>query len=67
LAQRLGPRFDEDWWQPQLELSLLGQMLRCAQDLAWAAVRHESASTRERSRSGLVWWSAQAKAAARLL
>jgi len=67
LARRLGPRFDEGWWQPQLELSLLGQMVRCALDLAWAAVRHESASTRERSRAGLVWWSEQVKAAAHLL
>jgi hypothetical protein len=67
LARRLGPRFDERWWQPQLELSLLGQMLRCAHDLAWAAVRHESASTREWARAGLVWWSEQAKAGAQWL
>ena len=28
LARRLGDRFDERWWQPQLELSLLGNALR---------------------------------------
>jgi hypothetical protein len=67
LARRLGPRFDERWWQPQLELSLLGQMLRFAHDLAWAAVRHESASTRAWARTGLVWWSERVKAGARWL
>jgi len=28
LARRLGPRFDAAWWQPQLELTMLGQLLR---------------------------------------
>jgi hypothetical protein len=67
LARRLGSRFDEDWWQPQLELSLLGQFLRCAQDLAWAAVHHESASTRAWARAGLEWWSERVKAGERWL
>jgi hypothetical protein len=67
LAQRLGTRFAESWWQPQIALSLLGQMLRCAQDLAWAAVRHEAASVREWARADLVWWSEQARIGARWL
>jgi hypothetical protein len=65
LARRLGPRFSEDWWRPQLELSQLGQMLRCAQDMAWAAVRHESASVRQWASAELTWWSTQAKAGSR--
>ena len=28
LARRLGPRFDAAWWQPQLELTMLGQLVR---------------------------------------
>ena len=67
LARRLGSRFDESWWQPQLELSLLGQLLRCGPDLAWAAVRHERASVRAWARETLDWWSKQALAAARRL
>ena len=34
LERRLGNRFDEQWWQPQLELSLLGGFLQ----LGWAKV-----------------------------
>jgi hypothetical protein len=67
LACRLGSRFDEDWWRPQLELSLLGQMLRCGPDMAWAAVRHESAVVRAWAREALAWWSEQALAGARHL
>lgn len=60
LASRLGSRFNEAWWRPQLELSLLGQTLRCAQDMAWASVRHESASVRQWAKAELAWWSARA-------
>jgi hypothetical protein len=67
LARRLGSRFDEDWWRPQLALSLLGQMLRCGQDMAWAAVRHESAAVRAWARETLTWWSEQALTGARHL
>ena len=67
LARRLSSRFNDAWWQPQLELSLLGQMLRCGQDMAWAAVRHERASVREWARENLAWWSEQARAGAKWL
>lgn len=67
LARHLGSRFDEAWWQPHLELSLLGQTVRCVQDLVWAAVRHESASVRAWARENLAWWSEQARAGARWL
>jgi hypothetical protein len=67
LARRLGARFDEDWWQPQLALSLLGQMVRCAQDLAWAAVRHERLAVRDWARGELDWWSERASDATRWL
>ena len=67
LARRLGSRFAEAWWRPQLELSLLGQTLRCAQDMAWAAVRHESPAVQAWARDELAWWSDQAAAGARRL
>jgi hypothetical protein len=67
LARYLGSRFDEGWWQSQLELSLLGQMLRCGQDMAWAAVRHESPAVRAWAQEELAWWSEQALAGARYL
>ena len=65
LANRLGSRFSESWWQPHLELCLLGQTLRCAQDLAWAAMRHDLEAVRDWARSDLIWWSEWARKAAR--
>lgn len=67
LARQLGSRFAEAWGRPQLELSLLGQTLRCAQDMAWAAVRHESPAVQAWARDELAWWSDQAAAGARRL
>ena len=67
MAHRLGSHVDEAQWQPQMELSLLGQMLRCGQDMAWAAVRHKSAAVRAWAREALAWWSEQANLGARHL
>jgi hypothetical protein len=67
LGRRLGNEFDDAWWQPQLELSLLGQMVRLGHDMAWAALRHDHTTVRDWARGQLTWWSAQTKAAARLL
>ena len=67
LARRLGHRFHDGWWQPQLALSLLGQATRCAPDMAWAAVRHESVVVREWARENLAWWSTQARSGAEWL
>jgi hypothetical protein len=67
LERRLGARFDERWWQPQLELSLLGQFTRCAQDMAWATVHHDRASVHAWARETLDWWSERARQAASLL
>ena len=67
LAHRLGSHFDEDWWQPQMELSLLGQLMRGGWGSAWDAVRDPSAAVREWNRKDLVWWSQRARAGARWL
>jgi hypothetical protein len=67
LACRLGLRFAGAWWEPQLALSLLGQMVRCGQDIAWAAQRHEDERARARACESLVWWSKQVAAATQWL
>ena len=55
LAQRLGSRFDERGGSRSSSWSLLGQMLRCAHDLAWARSvtnRRRLANGRARAWSG---------------
>jgi hypothetical protein len=67
LARRLGARFDDAWWQPQMELSLLGQLVRGGWANAWDAVLNERAAIREWYRQDLAWWCTQARAGARWL
>jgi hypothetical protein len=67
LAQRLGERFDESWWQPQLELSLLGTFSTMACFMAWEAQHSDDASSREHNRANLQWWAEQARPGARWL
>ena len=67
LARRLGSRGDEGWWQPQFELSLLGNLLRRGFFLAWLAERHERAAVRAWARRDIAWWAEQAIAATRWL
>jgi hypothetical protein len=68
LAQRLGPRFSEDWWEPQLALSLLGGFL---QD-GWAIVlkaTHWQVGAKDRAHwmDDLAWWSDWVRAGAEWL
>jgi len=67
LAERLGDRFDERWWQPQLDLALLGHFLRFAGLLTWRMTYHPDPSVREHYLSVLAWWTERALAAARWL
>ena len=67
LQRRLGLRFDEGWWRPQLELSLLGGCLQLGWPKALGAARSESEQVRARERAELEWWSAQVRAGARWL
>jgi hypothetical protein len=65
LAARLGDKFDEAWWQPQLALSLLGGFI---QD-GWALVLKAThwpvgANARAHWRSDLDWWAKQVRAGA---
>jgi hypothetical protein len=67
LADRLGPRFDESWWRPQLDLALLGGFLQLAWPKALGAVRGDSEEVRAREQAELAWWSQRVRVAAPLL
>jgi hypothetical protein len=67
LAQRLGDRFDDRWWQPQLELCLLGDFMRQGWDFILPIMHGKAESKREYWRGQLEWWSEQARAGARWL
>lgn len=67
LAQRLGDRFDESWWQPQLELSLLGTFSTMACFNAWGAEHSDDEFHRMQDRVDLQWWAEQARLGARWL
>jgi thiamine kinase-like enzyme len=67
LEARLGSRFDDHWWRPQVALALLGEFVR----LAWAYAFHiaydEDPSRRDWYRVELAWWSEQSRIGAREL
>lgn len=67
LARRLGSRFDEQWWRPQMDLSLLGELVRRGWIYGEDIARHPSASVRARARASLAWWSERAREGARWL
>jgi hypothetical protein len=67
LARRLGRRFDRQWWQPQLELSLLGAFLQLGWAKLFGAARAESAVVRDRELAEVAWWTEHVRAAARWL
>jgi len=66
-ARRLGARFDERWWRPQLDLSLLGGFLQLGWAKAVGAVRGEDEAVRARERAEVLWWSQWVDRAARWL
>jgi len=67
LKLRLGSRFDEDWWRPQLDLALLGAFVQVGWPKAYNAVHAEDPAQRAREREELAWWSARAREGARWL
>lgn len=67
LARRLGDRFDESWWQPQLELGLLGTFSTMACFMAWGAEHSDDESSRNQDRVDLRWWAEQARAGVKWL
>jgi hypothetical protein len=67
LAQRLGDRFEESWWQAQLELSLLADFLVFACIKAWFATQTEDEERRIFNQASLAWYSEHARTWARWL
>jgi hypothetical protein len=67
LAQRLGSRFDEQWWLPQLELSLLGEVVRRGWVLGWFAAHHPDPTLRKWARQSVGWWTERVREGARWL
>lgn len=64
LERHLGPRFDEHWWRPQLELSLLGGFVRLGWNKLLGAANGGSETVRARERAEVVWWAEQARTGA---
>lgn len=68
LQHRLGPRFEPDWWEPQLRLALLGGAVQFLGFLAWLVLNLEEEDWRRSGRDDLTgWWSEQVRAALPLL
>lgn len=67
LAHRLGDRFADAWWQPQMALSLLGQVLRGIWWHAWAAIEEPDPDYREWIRHDFDWWCDRAREGAHWL
>jgi len=69
LASRLGGGFDESWWRPQLEISLLGAFLPMVCFKVWFLVHEEweDVESRMRIQAELRWWTEQARVGARWL
>jgi hypothetical protein len=67
LEGHLGARLDDAWWQPQLDLSLLGHMLRFGWAIAGDVAHPESAVSSDRARAEFDWWAKQTLAATRWL
>ncbi|MCC7368424.1 MAG: phosphotransferase [Chloroflexi bacterium] len=64
LAARLGDRFAEAWWQPQLDLAFLGHFLRFGALLLARMTSHSDAAVRAHYRMLLDWWTPRALAGA---
>jgi hypothetical protein len=68
LAHRLGGRFSEEWWRPQLELGLLGGFVQDGWAIALKATHwHIGAENRDRWRADLQWWSERVRIGMRWL
>ena len=67
LAERLGPRFDQSWWVPQLEIALLGGFLQLGWAKALGAVKGATEAIRGRERAELAWWAERVRVGAKHL
>jgi aminoglycoside phosphotransferase (APT) family kinase protein len=67
LARRLGSRFSEHWWQPQLDLALLGQFLRMGHMFMDRSHTEKWAPFHDHYKNLLAWWYPHVRAGAALL
>jgi hypothetical protein len=67
LAYRLGDGVDHRWWQPQLELAMLGQYLRMGWFWLYWLTHPVSDGVRDALRRELDWWTDGARAGLRQL
>jgi hypothetical protein len=72
LAQGLGAHYSESWWQPQLELGLLGGFLQSGWGNALDSIARWGEWPQELGgsahwRNDLTWWSEQTRRAVRWL
>jgi hypothetical protein len=68
LAKKLGRRFDEEWWQPQLTLGLLGGFVQDGWAITLKATRWEiTAHQRTHWQTDLQWWIDKIRVGARYL
>jgi hypothetical protein len=68
LARRFGDRFSDTWWQPQLELSLLGGFVQDGWAIMLKATHWEiTAHQRDHWQADLAWWIKQVRIGARWL
>lgn len=67
LAEHLGAGFDRSWWEPQLELALLGAFLQLGWAKAIGAARGTTDVIRARERAELAWWSERVRIGAKRL
>lgn len=68
LERRLGNRFDESWWQPQLALGLLGGFIQDGWAIALKATHWEiTAHQRDHWQADLGWWIERVRAGVKWL
>ncbi|MEM7130879.1 MAG: phosphotransferase [Chloroflexota bacterium] len=67
LAQRLGNRYDDGWWQPQLDLGLLTDFVRCICFLAWNAAHCPNRTVATSAKQDVDWLAEHARTAIRWL
>jgi hypothetical protein len=67
LERRLGGPLDDAAWQAQVELGLLGMLVRIGTAIGWDIARNPNPAVRAWTRENLAWWAGHAREGARRL
>ena len=67
LASRLGDAFSEDWWQPQLDVTLCAGFLRLGWAIPGRLTDDNFADVRDAWQDATIWWSDKFRIGAKLL